>query len=94
MQASHWVTTFGHPDGGSTTVSWFRIEGVLGFRDSGHPQGASSEPCLKVVDGKVYPMPSLPSRTAPSFEVIGSFVYPTGSCTPWFRVVPTLGSER
>jgi hypothetical protein len=79
----YWFPFVGHPDGESD-VAWFEVVDGHGFRTEGNPAGPTKEPCFDVVDDWAYPTVSLPG-TAPTFHVVGSFVYaPQGSA--WFRI--------
>jgi hypothetical protein len=79
----YWYPYAGHPDGESD-IPWFRVVDGKGFRSDGNPAGPSDIPCFGVIDGWAYPAVSLPD-TAPTFEVVGSFVYPPQG-TAWFRI--------
>ena len=83
----YWCPSYGHPDGDSDDP-WFRVEGEWGFRASGHPEGASSTACLRIVEGLVYPTFGLPrGEQGPCFVVVGPFVYEVGVLSaPWFHV--------
>jgi hypothetical protein len=81
----YWVPADGHPRG-SSTEPWFSFEGTEGWRATGHPQGASEDVCLRIVENWVWPVASLPGE-GPRFEIIGSFVYLAGAAgPPWFEV--------
>ena len=85
--ATYWRPAYGHPDGDSYDA-WFRIEGEWGYRASGHPEGATDEPCLRIVEGIVFATFGLPhDEQDPCFEIIGSFVYAVGLAgAPWFYI--------
>ena len=84
---TYWRPAYGHPDGDSSRA-WFRIECDWGYRMSGHPYGASDTPCLRIVDGIVYPTFGLPhDEQRACFVIVGSFVYAVGvPGAPWFSV--------
>jgi len=83
--ASYWIPTYGHPRG-TASEPWFVVDDDLGRRAEGHPKGPSQDPCLRVVDGAVWPVTAV-SGEGPRFEIVGSFVYLAGaSGPPWYRI--------
>ena len=80
---SYWIPYDGHPDGCSD-AAWFRVTDGWGYRTEDNPAGSSDAPTFRLIDGSAYP--TLSTRNdAPTFEVIGSFVYAAGG-TAWFRI--------